>query len=556
MIERRDQGCSRARPATAAAALAAAALLAAGVLLAACSRPGPPAGATGQVFRFRLREDPPTLDPMLSTEQLSEAVLFGLFRGLVELDPETLEVQPAIAASWEISPDRRTYTFHLRDDVVFHNGRKVTAADVAYSFQRLLRKDTGAPRRYVLEPLVGAADFVEGRAGAVAGLQTPDERTVVLVLDRPYAPFLGMLTMLAAAVVPREVYDDPGKAYLRAPVGCGPFRFSRWEQSNFIELLAFDRYYGGRPALDRVVVRIIENWNGAMQEYLAGGLDSLDQPPTAGEQALRAGVASEIVRHPFIGTSFIGFNLEAAPFRNNVNLRKAINYGVDKRYIDEVLFPDKNIPANGIIPPGVPGHDPDLPGYPYDAARARSLLAQAGYPGGAGLPSITLWLNTSEDNRLLGQAIQNDLKRIGIDLTLREVDWAAYLPAIEGTAAKPGQAQMFRYGWYLDYPDADAILRPLLHSASIGPAGNYVRYRNPRFDSLLDQALALIDPDARAALYREAERIAVMEDAALLLLDYYQETTLFKPYVKDVVLSPLGEFRTPLEKLRIERSPS
>jgi len=522
-----------------------------------CSRsPKRPAGAAEQVFRFRLREDPPTLDPMLSTEQLSEAVLFNLFRGLVELDPATLAVRPAIAASWTISPDRKTYTFRLRDDVTFHNGRKVTSDDVDYSFRRLLRKETNAPRRYVLEPVVGAKAFTEGTSATIAGLRIPDERTVELTLDRPYAPFLAMLTMLAAAIVPKEVYDDPAKGYLRHPVGCGPFRFSRWEQSNFIELLAFDRFYGGRPALDRVVVRIIESWSGAMQEYLAGGLDSLDQPPSPNDAALSLKVQAEIVRHPFIGTSFIGFNLDRPPFKGNVALRQAFNYAVDKAYLDRILFPDKNTPANGIIPPGIPGHDPDLPGYPHDEAKARSLLAKAGYPGGAGLPPVSLWVNTSEDNRRLGEAIQADLKRIGVNLALREVDWAAYLQAIEGTAQAAGAAQMFRSGWYLDYPDADAILRPLFHSSSFGPPGNYFRYRNRAVDDLLDRALALTDPDARAALYRDAERTIVMDDAVCLFLDYYQETTLYKPYVKGVVLSPLGEFRTPLESIRIERAPS
>ena len=252
-------------------ALLALVLAVAGIAVAACtaSKPKEPRGE--QVYRFRLREDPPTLDPALVTDNLSEAVLMNLFRGLVAMDPATLLVTPAVAESWTVSDDGLTYTFRLRQDAYFHNGRRVTAEDVAWSFERLLRKETKSPRRWLLEPLQGSAEFSDGRAERVAGIEVDDERTLRLRLAKPFAPFLGMLTMSGAAIVPREVYDDPAKAYLRAPVGCGPFRLARWEQSNVIELLAFDRFYGGRPALDRVLVRIIEN-------VPAGELPGIDFP--------------------------------------------------------------------------------------------------------------------------------------------------------------------------------------------------------------------------------------------------------------------------------------
>jgi oligopeptide transport system substrate-binding protein len=518
-----------------------------------CARPDRKAATAEQVFRFRLREDPPTLDPALSTDQLSNAVLINIFRGLVEIDPGTLEVRPALAASWTISPDRLTYTFRLRDDATFHNGRRVTSRDVEYTFQRTLRKETNAPWRWVMLPIAGAREFGDGATPSIAGLRIVDERTVELRLEKPYAPFLSTLCLLPAAIVPREIYDDPAKAYLRSPVGCGPFRFSRWEQSNFIELLAFDRFYGGRPRLDRVVVRMIENLRSALEEYRAGGLDSLDEIPPASDKALERELGPEILRYPFLGTQYIGFNHARAPFKGNVKLRQAFNYAVDKDYMWKVLLPGEAQPAHGIIPPGVPGYDPDLPGYPHDEAKARRLLAEAGYPEGRGLPPITLWVNTSEELRRIAEQVQADLKKIGVDLTIRQVDWSAYIQAVQGTADVAGEAQLFRLGWHLDYPDADSMLRPLLHSSNFGPGGNCFRYRNPKVDSLLDRALLLTDMKERAAIYREVERIAVMDDAVLLFLSYYESSTLFKPYVKGIVPSPLGEFRIPLERLWIEK---
>lgn len=541
------------RPAGRAAAILVAALILPAALpaLAGCGRG--PAAPADQVFRFRLREDPPTLDPAKSTDQLSQAVLFPLFRGLVEVDPGTLAIRPAVAASWSVSPDRRTYTFALREDARFHNGRRVTARDVEYSFLRTLRKETAAPWRWVLEPIEGATDFIEGRSPGLPGLSIPDDRTVVLRLARPFSPFLGQLSTLPAAIVPREVYDDPAERYLEAPVGCGPFRFSRWERGNFVELKAFDGYYGGRPALDRVVVRIIENKASALQEYYAGGLDSMDELPDEQDTEARARLKDEIRRYPFMGTGYIGLNHALPPFKGNPRLRQAINYAIDKKYLWEVLLPGSNVPANGLIPPGIPGHDPGLPGYPHDEERARRLLAEAGHPGGRGLGPIAFWFNTSEGNRRIALQIQADLRTIGVEVALREVDWAAYLKAVEGTRDRPGEAQMWRAGWYLDYPDADVMLRPLLHSANRGPGGNHCRYRNPEVDRLLERALELDDPAERAAIYRTVERIAVMDDAVMLFLNYYDSFTLFKPHVKGIVLTPLGEFRIPLERLRIER---
>ena len=533
-------------------ALLAGAVLGAAALAAGCSpeRPAPPAAE--KVFRFRLREDPPTLDPAMVTDNLSDAVTANVFRGLVAMDPATLAIVPAVASSWPISPDALVYTFRLRDDAFFQNGRKVTAQDVAWSFRRVLAKATNSPRRWLLEPIAGSAAFIEGKTPDVAGLATPDDRTVVLTLDHPFAPFLSMLTMTGAAVVPREVYDDATKGYLRAPIGCGPFQVVRWQQSNAIEMRAFDRYYGGRPAIDRVIVRIIENRASAVEEYRAGGLDSLDEVPTD----LPDDIKGDVLRYPFIGVGYVGFNLDLPPFKGNPALRKAFNYAVDKEYLWNVLLPGANTAGRGIIPPGVPGYDPELPGYPHDEAKARSLLAQAGYPGGRGLPPITLWVNTSEENRQIAEQVQADLKKVGVGIAIKEVDWAAYIQAVEGTVEQPGAAQMFRFGWYLDYPDADAVLRLQLHSKNVGPPGNYFRYRNPAFDRLVDEALGLTDPAARADRYRRAERMAVMDDAVWLFLNYYGSMTLFKPYVKGVVPTPLGEFRIPLEKLRLEKTGS
>ncbi len=542
---------ARRGPALAAATLASAVVLLGLFGLTACVSREPREPRAEQVFRARMREDPPDIDPVQSGDSLSDQVNFEIHDGLLGLDPASLEVVPAVAEAWEVSGDGLHYTFHLRGDVRFHNGRKTTADDVLYSFTRILDPKTNSKRREVLAAVKGAGPFSQGKTARVEGLEKVDPQTVRITLEEPLPHFLQLLTMAAASIVPREVYDDPQKGYLTHPVGCGPFQFSRWERSNFLELKAFGDYYRGRPKLDRVLFRFIENPASAMQEYRSGGLEWMDEFPGS-ETDIARDLPGDYRKGPYLASYFYGMNLARAPFKGNPALRKAFNYAVNKEAICAQTWEGAHTPAHGILPPGIPGYDPNLRGYPYDPARAREFLARAGYPEGKGLPEIDLWVNNNEKHVQAAQRVQADLKAAGIPVRIKAVDFATLLQGAGGTADSPGEALLYRFGWQADYPDPNAFLYPLLHSRNFGPAGNMGRYSNPKVDQLLDQARTMTRTDERTRLYREVERIAVEEDAVWLFTSNYTSRVLIKPYVKGVVLSPLGSNRIPLDRLWLE----
>jgi peptide/nickel transport system substrate-binding protein len=542
-------------PSTGSRRLAGALLSAALVLvsLAGCAPAESPRHAAEQVLRVRMREDPPDTDPAQSADTLSDRLNLEVHDGLVDFEPDTLRLIPAVAESWNVSSDGLTYTFQIRPGVRFHNERALTSADVLYSFTRILDPAVNSKRREILSDVRGAAEFSAGKAPGVTGFEAPDPLTFRVTLLKPLPYFLELLATPAAAIVPKEVYDDPRKGYLAHPVGCGPFKFSRWERSNFLELSAFGDYYRGRPKLDRVVIRFIENPATAMEEYKAGGLEWMDEL-TGSETEIARQLPRDYRKGPYLATYFYGMNLARKPFQGNVELRKAFNYAVNRQAICEQVFEGTHTVSHGILPPGIPGFNPDLKGFEYDPAKARASLARAGYPAGRGLPVIDLWVNNNEKLLQVAQKVQADLKAVGIPVRIQAVDFANFLQAVQGTDTTPGEALFYKFGWQADYPDPDAFLYWLLHSRNAGPAGNMSRYSNPKVDDLLDRARNLLRMEDRIPLYREAERIAVEEDAVWLFVSNYTERFLVKPYVKGVILSPLGMSRTPFDRMWLDRS--
>ncbi|MFQ5881740.1 MAG: ABC transporter substrate-binding protein [Candidatus Methylomirabilales bacterium] len=495
----------------------------------------------GGTYRYTLGpSDPPSLDPVHITDTVSHAVASELFDGLVAFDQD-LNIRPAIARRWAVSPDGRSYTFDLRPGVRFHNGREVTAEDFRYSFERLLHPQTRSERTWILEKLRGAREFMTGKASEVQGIKVLDPHQLQLILEHSFTPFLALLAYPAASVVPREEVERWGRQFSTHPMGTGPFRFREWHHDDLLVLEANSDYFQGAPYLDRIVFRVMPDEMTRFQEFKAGNLEHTDIPTglfrvIQNDPSLRG----MLVSRPSLGINALQFNLERPPFRGNRELRQAFNYVVDKGAVAKVILEGRVLPARSVLPPGMLGHNPKLRGYPYDKEKARRLLAEAGYEAGRGLPALTLHYNTGLVNRKIAEFVQGALRKIEVKVELRELDWPAYLNLVDS-----GEAQFFRLGWLADYPDPENFLTVLFHSRNIGSKGNLSRYANSKVDALLDRADQSMEPGERARLYQEAEKI-IVEDAPWIFLHYYSTDVLLQPWVKGLreQISPMDSSPT------------
>jgi peptide/nickel transport system substrate-binding protein/oligopeptide transport system substrate-binding protein len=496
----------------------------------------------GGTYRRALANNPATLDPAFVSDIYSRTVVTQLSKGLVQFDAH-LNPIPAIAEFWEASRDGRVWTFTLRQGVLFHHGREVTAQDFVYSFTRLLSPKALGPVTDFLRRIQGADEFIEGKAAGVQGLKAIDRYTLQLALKQPFAPSLTVLGLANAAVVPQEEVERLGDRFAQAPVGAGPFKLVRWDPGKEIVLEAHEHYYEGRPFLDTVVFKIGGTFEQTFSQFLAGSLDEAIIPSgkTKEVQNNPRYRQYQLLRRPTLGLLFIGFNTQLKPF-DDKRVRQAFNYGVDKEAIVREITQMGSLPANGVLPPGMPGHDPDLQGYAYDPVKAKQLLAEAGYPNGAGFPVVQLWtVSKAESTKAELAAYRRYLAELGVKLDIHFIDqWTRYTEMLQR-----GELQMFRYAWYADFPDPDNFFFPLLHSAG---QPNYMRYQNPQVDRLLERAREELDYAQRVKLYREAERI-VMEDAPWITQHNHIFEYLYQPYVQGVEVSLLGDRWIPMNKI-------
>jgi oligopeptide transport system substrate-binding protein len=498
----------------------------------------------GGTYRRPLGNDPASLDPTRITDLYSVAVANQIFDGLVEFDAH-LNVLPGLAQSWSASRDSLSWTFNLRQGTVFHNGREVIAEDVVYSLSRLLDPTVGSPRSWFLEKIKGASEFKSGASKHLEGIKAVDRYTVKIDLSEPFAPFISILGLPHTSVIPREEVERLGTGFASAPVGTGAFRFVRWERGREIILEANERYFRKRPALDRIQFVIFPgNVQGdILQAFQRGELEESPVPPQSQRDLLEAGTYN-VIRKPILSIRLLGFNLDHPPFDRR-EVRQAFSYAIDKIRMNQEIQGDRYTVARGILPPGMPGYNPEVQGYSYQPDKAQALLAQAGYPNGQELTPVTLVSSVkSEEVRQESQLVQRYLAAIGVQVDLKEIDdWPTFRKALA-----LGEFQMFRYGWYADYPDPDNFLYPLFHSHS---QTNYFRYRNARVDDLLDKARLETNDLRRVKLYREAEQL-IMNDAPGLMLLHHVYEGLFQPYVEGIEVNALGGPYIPMRKIRLK----
>ncbi len=478
---------------------------------------------------FRIaRAEPINLDPAQITDVTSAVIAVEIFGGLVTLNRD-LQIAADLAESVpgpQINDDGTvTYRFTIRENAQFHDGKPITADDFKWSFERNLNPETLSPTAPdFLGDIVGAAEFVRGRADEVVGIQVIDERTLDLTIGQATPVFLYKLTYPTAYVLDREQVEADPERWALNPNGTGPFKLAEWTLGEGLVLERFDEYHVEPARVERIDVRFA---GGSVEQYEN---DELDQAFIGINDIERvrdpaSPLNAEYISRPELSIFYLAFNVSTPPF-DDVNLRLALAHAIDKTTITQEVQADLLIQARQIIPPGLAAHDAEYPGLVFDPELAAEYLAASRYAGTPLLDDVRLTISGA--GATPGPSIEaiQDMWRqhLGLEVEIQQVEFASFISDIDR-----GLYGFFSLGWSLDYPDPHNVLDYKFHSASLG---NDVGLDDEEIDSLLEQARYSLDQELRTGLYQQVDR-QLVEDAVWIPLYYSVAHELVKPYVQD-----------------------
>jgi len=491
---------------------------------------------TGGGTLTRLWADPPTLDPHLTGDTTSAGVVVEIFSGLVALNTD-LELVPDIAESWDISGMGEVYTFRIRDDVTFHNGRKVMAADFKWSLERAASPKLASHlAETYLNDIVGATEYIDGEADSIKGITVIDDKTLQITVDAPKAYFLAKLTYPTAYVLDRETVEGGGRNWwVTDPVGTGPFKMSEYSIGERITLERFGGYYRDpQPQLDTIQLNLAGGQAMAMYEndeidVTGVGLFDLERVLDPKEPLNK----ELTVAPPGFSVSYIGMNVAQPPF-DDVNFRRALNHAIDKELIAKEVLAELVKPAYSILPPGFPGYTPEIKGLTFDPEKAREYLEASKYSDVESRPRIVVTVPGTGGTIGLDLEVIIEMwkQELGVEVEIQQVEWATYLEDLDNRKFQAYAG----LGWSADYPDPQDFLDILFHRDSGMNHGNYA---NSEVDSLLEDARVIQDPIKRVELYQQAEQM-IVDDAAWVPTWFTGEQyALVKPHVIGYRLTPM-----------------
>lgn len=492
------------------------------------STPAPARDTT--TFVFAASGDAVGLDPGHVDDGESIKVLESIFDTLTQFKPGTSEVIPGLAESWTASPDGLEWTFTLRPGVTFHDGTPVNADAVLFS---LLRQHDPA---HEMHGVGGAWQYWSGMdmSNIVDTITKVDDLTVAMKLKKPEAPFLANLAMPFASIVSPTAARAAGEAFPRKPVGSGPFRFSRWDVEQRIVLEANPSYWGGAPKLERVIFEVVKDKNVRSLRFQSGEIHAFDNPGPSELQAVREMPHAKVLQQPGMNVGYLAMNCDRKPF-GDTRVRLAVNHAIHRQRILDGIYKGTGQIAKNPLPPSLWGHADDVEDFAYDPARAKQLLAEAGLPNGF---TCSLWYMPvarpyMPDGKKVAEAIQLDLKEVGITAELVTYDWSVYLEK-----TKRGEHDMALLGWSGDNGDPDNFLNVLLSiPATTIPAQNISFWRNVEFNDLIQKAKTVTDQAERAELYRKAQHV-FHADPPWVCLAHNLQTVVLRDDVEGWVLYP------------------
>ncbi len=469
--------------------------------------------------------DPITLDPALAGDAGSARYIVEIFGGLVTLDRD-LQIVPDLAESWKVSRDGLTYTFHIRPDAKFHDGKPVTANDFKYSLDRTakLGQTVSATAEAYLGDIIGAKDVTRGRADEITGVQVVDARTLEITIDEPKAYFLAKLTYPTAFVVDQQEVESNPRNWTRKPNGTGPYKMAEWRLNERIILEANQNYHLGAPEVERVLYVLAGG--STLTQYENDELDVAGISTADIERVLspRDPLNADYRSGDNLSVSYIGFNVTQPPF-DDPNVRRAFAMAINREQIVRVVLKDMLNVATSIMMPGLPGFNENASVPEFDPEGARAALAASKYKDAAGLGDVTLTEIGGGANAGIGTQAIIEMWRtnLGVDVSIAQAEPASFFDDLDR-----GRLQMFDIGWIMDYPDPEDIIDLLFHSTS---RQNNTHYSNEAFDALVEQARIEGDPTTRLQLYQDAEQI-LLDDLPWIPLYFGKDHFVVKPRVQ------------------------
>ena len=457
-----------------------------------------------KVLVFGRGGDSVSLDPIAATDGESFKVTQNLFETLLNFGKEDTTIHPGLATEWEPSPDGLSYTFTLREGVKFHDGTDFNAEAVVKNFERWAN---GSEEQFPYYASMFGG-FVGDEGHVIESVTAEGDYTVVFKLKRAQAPFLKNIAMSPFGIASPTAFEKEGDKFGDNPVGTGPFKFVEWKRNDSITIEKYADYWEkGLPKLDKVIFRSIPDNSNRLNDLLTGAIDLADGVNPADGETIEGDPNLQLFERPSMNVGYLGLTSTRPPF-DNVKVRQAMNYAIDKQGIIDAFFEGRAEMAKNPMPPSISGYNDAIAGYEYNPEKAKELLAEAGFADGF---EMELWAMPvprpyMPDGAKVAEVIQKNLEDIGVKAKIVSYEWATYLEK-----ARNGEADAFMLGWTGDNGDADNFLYVLLDEDNIG-SNNYSYYKNEDLHKILIEAQTEVDEDKRNELYKQAQEI-IFEDA-------------------------------------------
>ncbi|MEZ4574886.1 MAG: peptide ABC transporter substrate-binding protein [Vampirovibrionales bacterium] len=486
------------------------------------------------MFRMNLGTEPPSLDPVEIIDLVSVTVVYQVMKGLTRYTDHQ-RIVGAYASSWDVSPDGKTYTFHLRRNGVWSDGKPVVAGDFLYGWQRVLDPKRGAPYAFLLFTIKNAEAYYKGELSTFSqvGVKALDDYTLRVELAKPYAYFLQIMAFPTTLPQRRDLIERWGERFTEADhfVGNGPYLLEEWTHDEQIVLKPNPTYFETPPQNNGVVMLMIPEPNTSLMMYESNELDFVETESSLPiKEVRRLKGRPDFHQNPLYAIAYTGFNTQKPPF-DDARVRRAFTQSIDKSWFNRI-FQGGQQAFGGFIAPGLFGYNPHA-GLSFDVAAARRALAEAGYPNGKGFPTVEfLYANTTPENRQLSEILQYQWqKNLNVTVDLHSVEWKVYLRQL-----KEDPPHVYRLRWFVDYPDPDSFMG-LFHSNN---GNNFTRWHNPQYDTWVSQAATELDPARRQALYNQAQHKLLVDDTAIGPLFVMSKSYLIKPTVQGFSLDELN----------------